>query len=146
MQKKAWGMFYPIKHLKDLGNHSQSWKILWFGFTSYSTARHWRVSAMHFVLFEWISFQIYIRRQFFGKFCSVTQNTTAKIETKIEIFLIFFWIFQSKICGKNIFEQRFRNSFKQNEMHGGDTPNLISRCTVRSKIKPYDFWELSMVS
>ena len=100
---------------------------------------------MHFVLFEWISFQIYIRRQFFGKFCSVTQNTTAKIEKKIEIFLIFFWIFQkfsllywlsysrspSKIRGKI-------SSNKDSEIHSNKTKCMAETRRILSRAVQYE--------
>ena len=39
-----------------------------------------------------------------------------------------------------------RNPYEQNERHGGDTPNLNSRCTVQSKTKLSNLSDLSMVS
>ena len=88
---------YPVynpRHLKSLGNHRQSWQILWLGFTSNSTAWHkiGRISAMHFVLFEWISIRIYVQRKFFGKFCSVTRTKIGK--ESFRFFLVFSGIFQ----------------------------------------------------
>ena len=93
---------YNPRHLKSLGNHRQSWQILWLGFTSYSTPRHkiGGISAMHFVLFECISIRIYVPRKFFGEFCSVTFPTIFRNFPKIFYYWLSYSESPSNFCRK----------------------------------------------